>query len=68
MWMLEFDDVHVGSPEPPDLLAASPGLYVSAPATDQLELEAWPDPGVEACPDARRIMERQAASMRGPTP
>jgi hypothetical protein len=68
MWMLEFDDVHVGSPEPPDLLAASPGLYVSAPATDQLELEAWPDPGVEACPDARRIMERQAAAMRGPTP
>lgn len=65
-WMLEFEAVHVGSCEPPEVLAAAPGVYVSAPAGDQLELEAWPGPGIEACPAARRIMA--ACIARAPAP
>jgi hypothetical protein len=67
-WMFEYADMHVGSTEQPDLLLASPGLYVSAPATDQLELEPWPNPGIEASPEARRIMDSQSVVSRGPTP
>lgn len=68
MWMLEFDAVHVGSCEPPEVLAASPGLYVSAPAGDQLELEEWPHAGVEACPEARRIMASCVRRTSAPGP
>jgi hypothetical protein len=67
-WMLEFDAVHVGSCEPPEVLAASPGLYVSAPAGDQLELEEWPHAGVEVCPAAQRIMDACVVRASAPGP
>lgn len=67
-WMLEFEAVHIGSCEAPEVLAAAPGIYVSAPAGDQLELEEWPFPGVEACSEARRIMAASAARPSSPAP
>ncbi len=59
-WLLHFPGggLDVGTGETLRDLLGAPGLYLHAPAPDQVEVYAWHRPGIEASDAARETLDR----------